>query len=160
LSVELLQQAIASLFKRKSKSEMSRRELEQLSSLELRWFEPADARKLVELAIKMGVLEETEGGLKPVFDIDSIDVPFSFKPEKKLLNSLEHDQESLFMQLVNHISIKTNLDSKEIVAEINDRQSTLGDLVTLETIAILYGEEKEIDMSIFIPMVKSKLLSN
>ena len=64
------------------------------------------------------------------------------------------------MQLVNYISINSDLDSLEIVAEINDRQASLGEFVTLETIAILFGIEQNLDMDEFIPKIKSKLLAN
>lgn len=160
MSIDLFQQAIASLFKRKGKDILPTHELELLASMELRWFEPAEARKLIELALNMGVLEDTGDGLKPTFDTNSIDIPLGFKPPISLLNNLEHEQESLFMQLVNYISINSDLDSKEIVAKINDRQASLGELVTLETIAILFGIEQDLDMEEFIPKVKSNLLAN
>ena len=64
------------------------------------------------------------------------------------------------MQIVNHISISTGLAEKEIVAEINEKQVKLNDYLTLETLAILYGKSKDVDVDSFIPVVKSKLLSN
>ena len=80
MTIDIFQQAIASLYKRKSKNILPARELELLASMELRWFEPAEARKLIELAKNMGVLEDTGDGLKPTFDTNSIDIPLGFKP--------------------------------------------------------------------------------
>ena len=158
-SLEILQQAIASLFKRKNMDLLSAKELELLASMELRWFEPAEARKLVDLARELGLLEETEAGLKPKFELDKIEIPLGFKPPKDIITNLEHDSESLFMQMVNHICLITGLDSQTVIAKINEKQAKFEDKIVLETIAILYGKEKDVDMDKFLPMVKSMLLS-
>ena len=160
MSATILQQTIASLFKRKGGEEIPSRDLELLASMELRWFEPKDARKILESAVRLGLLEEHDATLKITFDYNSITIPIAFKPPKDLLDQLSQDNESLFMQIVNHISISTGLAEKEIVAEINKKQVKLNDYLTLETLAILYGKSKDVDVDSFIPVVKSKLLSN
>ena len=160
MSVTILQQTIASLFKRKGVEEILTRDLELLPSMELRWFEPKDARKILESAVKFGLLEEHDATLKITFDYNSVTIPFAFKPPKDLLDMLSQDNESIFMQIVNHICISTGLSEKEIVAEINEKQVNSNDYLTLETLAILYGKSKDVDVDRFIPVVKSKLFSN
>jgi hypothetical protein len=160
LSIIILKQVIASLFKRKNSAVVPANDLELLASMELRWFDPADARKLVELAVSQNLLEETETGLKTKFEIDSIEIPLGFKPPKDLLTALELSKESLFMQLVNQISLDSGIEPNQIIADINDKQSKFQEYLTLEVIALLYGKEKEVDVDKFIPEIKSKLLSD
>ncbi len=160
MTVTDLQRTIASLFKRKSKKVIPAQELELLASMELRWFEPKDARKLVELSIKLGLIEETADGLSTKFDVDSVEIPFAFKPPKDLLVDLEHNQDSLFMQLIDHICISTALDRNEVIAEINAKQVELNNYLTLEVVAVLFAKEKSVDVEEYISKVKDDLLSS
>ena len=160
MSINIFQQVIASLYKRKNKTVLSAKDLELLVSMELRWFDPSEARKMIKIALELDLLEEIDGGLRSRFDLNAIGIPLGFKPPKDLLSTLEHSQESLFMQLVNHISINTGIEPNQIIAEINDRQSKLEEYLVLEVIAIMYGKEKDVDVDKFIPDIKTKLLSD
>ena len=159
MSITALQQVIASLYKRKSKAVISARDLELLASMELRWFEPADARKLIARAIQLGLLEETTGGLKATFDIGSLEIPLGFKPSTELLSGLEENNESLFMQMVNQISMATGLSPEKVTAEINERQKKTEDYITLEVLALLYGKTKGVEMDRFVPIIKKQLVA-
>jgi hypothetical protein len=139
---------------------MLAKDLELLASMELRWFEPNDARKLIDSSISLGLLEESSNGLKPTFDISSINIPIGFTPPKDLISTLEHDEESLFIKIVNQITLATSIDAEKVIADINANQVKNNDLLTLEVLAILYGEANGVDMEKFIPMVKSRLLSS
>ena len=160
MSILILQQTLASLFKRISKNIVPAKDLELLASMELRWFEPAEARKLIEVAISMSLLEELGSGLKTTFDYTSITIPLGFKPPKNLLDELSHERESLFVQMVNHINITSGIERQKIIAEINDKQAKVKEYLTLEVLAILYGQSHGINMDKFIPEVKSKILSS
>ena len=160
MSIVVLQQTIASLFKRKGKAVVPAKELELLASMELRWFEPTEMRKLINLATDLGLLEETGDGLKTMFDHNSTEIPIGFKPPKDLLTALDHDLESLFMQIVNHICLVSGLEQKKVIGEINKKQAELEEYVTLEVLAILYAKQKNIDVDKYIPMVKDQLISN
>ncbi|MCK5561981.1 MAG: DUF2240 family protein, partial [Thermoplasmata archaeon] len=84
MSITILQQVITSLYKRKGKEIIPANDLELLASMELRWFDPGDARKVIEGARSMGLLKETEDGLKTTFDTDTVEIPIGFKPPKNL----------------------------------------------------------------------------
>ena len=75
MSVTVLQQTLASLYKRKGKDIINSKDLELLASMELRWFEPGDAKKLIETAVSLGLLKETTDGLKPTFEFESMEIP-------------------------------------------------------------------------------------
>ncbi len=159
MSITILKQTIASLYKRKGKNIMLAKDLELLVSMELRWFEPKDARKLIDRSISLGLLEESTNGLKPTFDFSSIKIPLGFTPQKDLISSLNQDEDSLFIRMVNQITLATNIDAEKVIADINANQVKNNDLLTLEVLAILYGNANGVNMDKFIPMVKSKLLS-
>ncbi len=158
MSIKILKQTLASLYKRKGKNSLKPKDLELLASMELRWFEPNDTRKLIEIAQNLGLLVDTEHGLEPNFDIKSIEIPFGFRPINDLILNLEKDQQSLFMQVVNHICLKTGLEEGQVIAEINQKQAKLNDYLTLEAVAILYGKEKNVDVDNFITLIRDKII--
>jgi hypothetical protein len=160
LSATLLKQILVSLFKRKSKEAISKKEIELLLSLELRWFDPNDARKLVELSVDMGLLEEVDDEMILAFEIDSVKIPFGFKPPKDLLTKLEQENESLFMKMVNHICLNTSMETNQVIAEINAKQEKMHDYLLPEAIAVIYASELGLDVEKFIPMVKKRVLEN
>ena len=160
MSLNILQNTIASLFKRKGKEIINQKELELLASMELRWFEPQDARKIIELSKEAGLLRNEVDGLAINFDTDTIVIPIGFRPPKDLLSDLEQDSESLFMQVVNQICLKTGFDEKKVIAEINSKQVELNDLIRLEVIAILYAKEHNVDVDKFMDPVKKSLFES
>ena len=115
---------------------------------------------MLERAISLGLLQEIGDGLKTTFDHTSVEIPLGFRPPKDLLDGLDEDSESIFMQLVNHISMTTKQKPEDIIADINQKQAKTEGYLTLEVLAILYGKSKGVDVERFVPMVKSKLLSN
>ena len=159
MSIKTVQQTIASLFKRKGSEAIPAKQLELLASMELRWFEPKDARALIDHAVSIGLLEKTETGLKTTLDVQKLEIPLGFKPSSDLVDSLEDEEDSLFMKMVNQISITSDMESKEIIANINEMQENAKNFFTIETLAILYGKELGVNMDRFIPEVKSTLLS-
>jgi hypothetical protein len=155
-----LQQTIASLFKRKGKESIKQKELELLISMELRWFNPVEAKKIIEYSLNNGVLAANDDELKPNFDISGQEIPIGFRPPKDLMNELEQDQGSLFMQLVNQICLSTGMDETKVIADINSKQAQMEGYVTLEVIAILYAKEHEVEIERFTEQVKNKLLGS
>jgi hypothetical protein len=156
----ILQQTIASLFKRKGSESINQKALELLVSMELRWFDPTEAKKIIEYSKKTGLLTENSDGLKPNFDVSSIQIPIGFRPPKDLMNELEQDQDSIFMQIVNQICLSTGMDETEVIADINSKQAQMEGYVTLEVIAILYAKQHEVDVDKFTEQVKNKLLES
>jgi hypothetical protein len=128
--------------------------------MELRWFEPIDARKFIELSKNMGLLVEADSGLSTGFDLSSIEVPIGFRPSKDILIDLEQDNKTIFMQLVNKICINTGLKEEEIIAEINKRQVEMHDYVSIEVIAILFAKEKNVDVEDFFKPTIDKILKS
>lgn len=83
------QSIVAHLFQRSGQSALSESEMANALSLDLGWFAPKEARKLVAGLVRAGVLQHTEDGdLEPVFDVRAHRVPLGFRPGPKLVAAL------------------------------------------------------------------------
>jgi hypothetical protein len=84
------------LFERNGESALSEQQLELTASMELRWFTPKNAKRLIELAKGLEILSTTEeGSLVLNFEPAEIKIPVGFKPHDDLLEKLEQKHEEL-----------------------------------------------------------------
>ena len=63
--MEELRDAIALLFKRKGRDELSEREFVLSASMDLRWFPPRDAQRLLQIGLETKLLESRDGTIRP-----------------------------------------------------------------------------------------------
>lgn len=81
-----LVRTVASVFRRKGASDLSTAEFKHALSLDLRWFAPADARKLLAHAVNTGLVEEQGERVAALFDVARVDVPVAFRPTLDVLD--------------------------------------------------------------------------
>lgn len=80
---------VAHLFQRSGQGALSESEMTNALSLDLGWFAPKDARRLVAGLVRAGFLQHTEDGdLEPVFDVQGERVPLGFRPGPGLASAL------------------------------------------------------------------------
>ena len=133
----MLKDAIASAFRSKGKSTMKRNELIMTLSYDLCMFSPEEAKRIVNLALEEGLLVGDEE-LSPTFDLEEKDV---------------------FDRIVESIEEKTGKSKGEIIAMINRRQEELGNLLSVEVVALLIAKEFGVDISNYIEEVERKVLN-
>ena len=133
----MLKEAIASAFRSKGKSSMKRNELIMTLSYDLCMFSPEEAKRIVDLALEKGLLMGDEE-LSPTFDLDEKDV---------------------FDKIIDDIAERTGKSKREIIAMINKRQEELGNLLSVEVVALLIAKEVGIDVSDYIEEVERKVLN-
>ncbi len=138
-----LERAVAILFKRKGKGSLTEKEFVFSASMDLRWFPPKEAQKLLELGLKKGLLSLEEGKLRPTFDLESMDAPLDFVPPAEVLN----EEENLFQRLVEAIAVASGQARKRVVASINAVQSKMG--IYAEAAALIAGQRAGVDMASF-----------
>ena len=63
-----LETCLAVLYKRKGKNVLTEAEFQFAVSLDFRWFTPQEAQRLMDLAIKRGLLVRNDMYLSPSFD--------------------------------------------------------------------------------------------
>ncbi|HEY7587192.1 MAG TPA: DUF2240 family protein [Thermoplasmata archaeon] len=150
-----LRNAIALLFKRKGREELTEREFVLSASMDLRWFPPKDAQRLLQLGLETKLLESQGGTIRPSFDVSSVDVPRDFAPTAKTLVAPMPSGEDLFGQIVNAIATRTKSDRRSVVATVNAIQERLG--VEIEVAALVAAKRAGLDVGTFLGPVKSRL---
>ena len=95
-----LQKSIALLFRRKGKDSLTEREFVFSASMELRWFSPKEAQKLLDLGLTGGYLQRKNGGISPTFDYATMEVPLDYKPGQEIFENIRKKNADLFSEIV------------------------------------------------------------
>ncbi|MFQ6012089.1 MAG: DUF2240 family protein [Thermoplasmata archaeon] len=149
--MEGLKQTIALLFRRKGRERMTEREFVLSASLDLRWFPPKEAQRLLDLSVQKGLLTVAGGGLEPTFDLKGVDIPLRFVPTAEVLEN----EGDLFDRILDEIARSASAPRKELAARINAIRGRMG--VYVEVAALLAGREAGVDVSDLVPEVEAML---
>jgi len=144
-----LQVAVAVPFRQQGARSLGEGEFVVALSLDREWFSPDQAKRLVDVAVGRGLLDDDEGDLQPTFDIDDVEVPEGFTPSTDILR-----EQSTFEQLLDKM-VAGGLSKQDAVAETNDTQRRLG--ITLEAAAVLVARRNGIDCSDIAATVQAEL---
>ncbi len=150
-----LRDAIALLFKRKGRDELSEREFVLSASMDLRWFPPRDAQRLLQLGIESKLLESREGTIRPAFDVAGVEVPRDYVPTPAILETPTPAGEEVFLRIVEAIVRKTGADRKAVIAIVNGVQERLD--VEVEVAALVAARQAGVDVAPFVGPVKARL---
>jgi hypothetical protein len=123
-------------FKRKGKDTLKESEFILTMSIDLNWFSPEQARILLSDAVKDGLLRREGGEVFPLFDLSSVQIPPSFKPESM------PGKKPIFDLIIDRITVTTGLDKRTIIALINKKQEELIKLVDIEVSTLLVALEQ------------------
>ncbi|MCK5559669.1 MAG: DUF2240 family protein [Thermoplasmata archaeon] len=100
MTISETKRVVKFLFERNGKSELTEQQLELTASMELRWFTPTNAKRLIEIARDLEILKSTdEDTLVLNFDPAEIKIPMGFKPHENLLEKLEDKYKELSAQI-------------------------------------------------------------
>ena len=149
--MEALKRTIALLFRRKGRNRMSEQEFVLSASMDLRWFPPREAQRLLDLSIVKGLVTLEEGGVEPAFDLEAVEVPLDFVPTTDILQ----DASDLFDRLLDEITRAASRPRKDLAARVNSIQRWMG--VYVEVAALLAGEELTVDLTSFYPEVEAMM---
>ena len=150
-----LRDAIALLFKRKGRDELSEREFVLSASMDLRWFPPRDAQRLLQLGLETKLLESRGGSIRPAFDVSAIEVPRDYVPTADILDTPTPASEDIFLRIVDAIASKTATDRKAAIAAVNAVQERMD--VELEVAALVAAHQIGVDVKPFLGAVKARL---
>lgn len=151
--MEELRRSLAYLFQRKGKNVLSEKELIMSVSMDLGWFSPDDAKRLIDVGLELKLLTKGSEGLSPTFEYEALTIPIDFSPTRNILEV--ESQEPLLLAIVRNIQDKTNQDKTGVMAEINKKQNTLK--VDIEVAAILVAKKYDVDISGFLREVESEI---
>ncbi|MFC7187289.1 DUF2240 family protein [Halorubrum yunnanense] len=128
-----LEVAVAVPFKHRAKERLGEGEFVVALSLDRDWFSPDQAKRLVDVAVGRGLVDEEDGDLVPRFDPDEVFVPEGFTPDESILR-----EQSTFETALDAI-VAAGVEKQRAVAAINERQRALA--VTIEAAAVLVAKE-------------------
>ena len=151
--VDELTLVVAAPFKKNAVPSLSMRDFEFALSFDLKWMSPDEASKVRDLAIKSRLLTLVDGMLKPIFDLDTTDIPHGFKPQVDLFR-----EKTLPEQIMAHISATTGMGLRDIAAKINAKQEQLSDLVDIEVATLLVAKEMGCDIEPFYSQVHDAVI--
>ena len=123
-------------FKRKGKDALKDTEFILALSLDLKWFNPEQAKIILSEAQKSGLLKREGELVRPSFDISSIEIPSGFKPEP-----VSSEKKPIFDRIIERIIAGTKIDKRKVIAMINKKQEDLSKQVEIEISAILVAVE-------------------
>ncbi len=149
--MEDLKRTISLLFRRQGRERMSERDFVLSASMDLRWFPPKEAQRLLDLSVQKGLVTVVEGGVEPTFDLGAVEVPLNFVPTTEVLQ----DAGDLFERILDAIARAADAPIKDLAARINWIQDGMG--IYVEVAALLAAREIEVDVSGFYPEVEARV---
>ena len=150
-----LRDAIALLFKRKGRGELTEREFVLSASMDLRWFPPRDAQRLLQLGLDTKLLESHDGTIRPAFDVSAVEVARDFVPTAAILEAPTPATEDTLLRIVDAIAAKTGASRKTAMALVNGVQERMD--VEVEVAAVIAARRAGVDVSSFLPPIKARL---
>jgi hypothetical protein len=144
-----LQVAVAVPFRQQGTRSLGEGEFVVALSLDREWFSPDQAKRLVDVAVGRGLLDNDDGDLRPTFDVDEVEIPEGFTPDTDILR-----EQSTFEQLLDQL-VAGGLSKQDAVAETNDTQRRLG--ITLEAAAVLVARRNGVDCAEIAETVRAEL---
>jgi len=126
-------------FKRKGKDALKDTEFVLALSIDLKWFNPEQAKIVLSDAEKSGLLKREGELVRPAFDLSRIEIPSGFKPEPVSIS-----KKSIFDRTIERIITGTGIEKRKVIAMINKKQEELSKQVVIEVSAILVAIENGI----------------
>ncbi len=156
--MEKLKQVIVFLLKNSGKSSLSPEDFPNILSFGKNWIEPEMARKLFQICIDAGLLEERDGSYFPTFEISGFILPldFSVTEEDVKKYSLGSD---VFTEILDHICSSSGMERRDVIMEVNSIKKEM-EYVTIEVAALILCKEMGIDCSKFYRRVEEKIKSS
>ncbi|PCR89252.1 DUF2240 family protein [Natrinema ejinorense] len=142
-----LRVAVAAPFIQNGTRRLKENEFVVALSLDRDWFSPDQAKRLIDIATKEGLLERDDDGLAVTFDPVGVTVPEEFVPDEDLLR-----ERSAFERVLDSL-VAEGMEKHEAVGAINTLQRELG--LTIEAAAVVYARREGIDVDDLVPIARS-----
>ncbi|MEY7849488.1 DUF2240 family protein [Natrarchaeobius sp. A-rgal3] len=147
-----LRVAVAAPFRQNGTSRLEESEFVVSLSLERGWFSPDQAKRLIDVATREGLIEHADDELVAAFDPTDVTVPEEFVPDEDLLR-----ERSAFERVLDAL-VAEGMEKHEAVGAINALQGELG--VTIEAAAVIYARREGIDVTELVPIAKAALTAD
>ncbi len=105
---------VAAPFKHTRKEKLQKSEFVFYLTIDRKWMSRDQANQLLERAKAAGMVEVSDGWVRPLLDLSAITVPVGFRPDSGIFESEEASQ-----MLIGRIARFRNVPPAEVVAEVN-----------------------------------------
>ena len=146
-----IEQVLAQIFRKKGKASLTEKEFVFAASLDLRWFTPKEAQKLLDIALEGQLLIIDGGKLSPNFDHLATVTPQGFSPSSEVLRTAVQPK-GVFLKLVDEITSKEGMPRKEAISLINNTQDRMD--VDIEVAALVVAHSLNIDITQYLDSVE------
>lgn len=152
--------AIAFLFKRSGKNEISLSEFCLSLSMDLNWFSPTQAKDFVKHALQRRMLMKEGNRIKPNFDWKNIAVPVGFRPSPQIFEEEKKEEgqketPDVTNMLVQRIVEKTAKDEQSVVEQIKSIERKKN--ICFDIAALMLSEEYGVSLDVYFVDVEKKL---
>jgi len=153
-----LKKCLTVIFRRKGKEVLNEQEFVYAASMDMHWFPPKDAQRLLDVSVKEGLLKLSHGTLVPTFEFSDKHLEIDYRPPQGLLKpEAKTEKADLFIDIVGKIVSATRLPKKEVVARINKTRERMN--LDVEVAALVVARSLDVDVAAEIPAVEKDLLS-
>ncbi len=143
-----LKRVIAFAFRRKDVDRLSAADFRNSLSLDLRWFSPPDARRLLALAVERRLLLAEGEDVSPAFAVESVHVPVDWRPGPEVFE--EPAEAGLIEEIVDAIQHVTNEDKPLIQKAIRDEETRTKGVLAPEVAALLVASRRRVVVTPFL----------
>ncbi len=141
-------------FLRKGKETLKDNEFLLALAIDLNWFTPESAKKILIQAEKEGLIKSEGGLVTPSFDLAKVDIPPGFRPAQGVF-----EKKALFDRIIERIIQGTGMEKRKVISLINKKHEELCKLVEIEVSAILVALENGIEVDDLIDEEYTALLN-
>lgn len=153
-----LKKCLTIIFRHKGKDLLGEQEFVYAASMDMHWFPPKDAQKLLDIAMREGLLRLTQGMLSPTFELVDENLDFEYRPSENMLKAhIKAEKKDAFSEITSKIMTTAKLSKKDVVAKINKTRERLE--VDTEIAALVVARSYGVDISEEIPAAEQRILS-
>ncbi len=136
-----LKYTIAFIFQRAGAQEIDKDEFIYGPPADLGWFTSSEAKKLLKIARKEGLVKLKDDIVRSEFDPANVNIPLGFEPSKRIL---EENKKPLFQSMLDDVVMYSHLNRQEIMSRVNVKQDDMN--IEIEAALLLLARELELEL--------------
>ncbi|MFW5904150.1 MAG: DUF2240 family protein [Candidatus Saliniplasma sp.] len=136
-----LKYTLAFIFQRAGSEKIDKEEFIYGPPADLGWFTSSEAKHLLNIARKEGLVNMDGDLVKIEFDPKSVNIPLGFEPSKRIL---EEKKKPLFKSMLDDVVMYSHLDRQDVMSRVNVKQDEMN--IEIEAALLLLARELELDL--------------
>jgi len=153
-----LKKCLTMIFRHKGKEMLGEHEFVYAASMDMHWFPPKEAQKLLDVAQKEGLLKLSHGMLTPTFELVDENLDMGYHPSEDMLKShTKPERGDLFSEITGRIMSEAKLPKKEAVAKINKMRERMD--IDIEVAALIVARSYGLGIEEEIALCEQRILA-